>query len=213
MYLHRLAPILFALSIHAALLWALQANFYNQPLTKAQGKEIIAQLISRPQPVPAVETQSIEPPKPKSVVKRQAPAKPLPPIPASTDSERAIIQAPVAAPSQEEVVSAPAPASASTETKSPPPSAPRFDANYLQNPAPSYPPLSRRLHETGTVLLRVFVSAKGLAINVQLHSSSGSSRLDEAAMEAVRRWRFVPARQANEPIAATVLVPIDFQLD
>lgn len=88
----------------------------------------------------------------------------------------------------------------------------RFDAAYLNNPAPTYPPFSLRLHEEGRVLLRVNVSAAGGALAVQLAQSSGHPRLDKAAREAVTRWRFVPASRGGEPIDAWVLVPIHFSL-
>ena len=88
----------------------------------------------------------------------------------------------------------------------------RFDAAYLRNPAPAYPPLSRRLREEGKVLLKVRVSADGRASAVEVAQSAGSERLDRAAREAVARWRFVPARRGEQPVEATVLVPIIFKL-
>jgi protein TonB len=90
---------------------------------------------------------------------------------------------------------------------------PRFDADYLQNPPPVYPAPSRRAGEQGRVLLRVVVRPDGTAQSVELRQSSGSQRLDEAALEAVRRWRFVPARQGSVPISAAVIVPIVFSLE
>lgn len=99
---------------------------------------------------------------------------------------------------------------------SPPPvaiTAARFDADYLDNPKPVYPNASRRLGEQGKVLLRVYVSAQGLAEKVELKLGSGFARLDQAAQDAVARWRFVPARRGEEAIAAWVQVPITFQLD
>jgi len=104
-------------------------------------------------------------------------------------------------------VAVPAPVAAPPETV-----APRFDAAYLDNPAPSYPPLSRRAGEQGRVLLRVHVTADGLADDVQVRESSGFARLDTAAQETVRRWRFVPARQGDRQVAAWVIVPINFAL-
>lgn len=88
----------------------------------------------------------------------------------------------------------------------------RFDAAYLANPAPEYPLLARRLGEAGRVLLRVFVNAEGDAERVELAQSSGSSRLDHAALAAVRRWRFEPAKEGRLPVACWVQVPIVFDL-
>jgi protein TonB len=113
----------------------------------------------------------------------------------------------------------PAPAQAAEPATAPAaPAAPavttqaRFDADYLQNPAPIYPALSRRLSEEGRVVLRVFVSPDGLPEQIELRTGSGSPRLDQAARDAVRRWRFIPARRGDEAIGAWVQVPIVFKL-
>jgi len=90
---------------------------------------------------------------------------------------------------------------------------PNFNAGYLHNPAPAYPAMSRRLGEAGRVVLRVFVTTVGTAERVELRTSSGSRRLDSAALETVQRWKFVPARQGDTPVAAWVLVPILFTLE
>jgi protein TonB len=89
---------------------------------------------------------------------------------------------------------------------------PRFDAAYLDNPPPTYPPAARRAREQGRVLLRVLVSAQGRAIDVVIAKSSGSALLDAAAIDAVRRWRFVPARRGDVAVQADVQVPIVFSL-
>ena len=94
-----------------------------------------------------------------------------------------------------------------------PAEAPRFDVAYLNNPAPSYPMLSRRMGEQGRVLLRVRVSAAGDPEDVEVSASSGSERLDRAAIDAVRRWRFVPARLGAETVAGYAFVPVLFKLD
>jgi protein TonB len=87
----------------------------------------------------------------------------------------------------------------------------RFDADYLHNPAPAYPAQSRRLKEEGTVLLHVRVSVEGTPLSVEIRNSSGFERLDEAGLQAVRQWRFVPAKRGSENVAASVLVPIQFK--
>jgi protein TonB len=90
---------------------------------------------------------------------------------------------------------------------------PSFAAAYLNNPAPQYPQVSRRVGEQGRVLLRVLVSSSGLADSVQVETSSGSSKLDQAALKAVEKWNFVPAKRSNQPVSAYVLVPIKFSLN
>lgn len=90
--------------------------------------------------------------------------------------------------------------------------APHSNADYLSNPAPIYPPASRATGEQGKVYLDVHVSPAGEAVHVRLRASSGFDRLDAAALEAVRHWRFVPARQGAEAVTAWVVVPISFNL-
>ena len=89
---------------------------------------------------------------------------------------------------------------------------PSFTADYLSNPPPAYPLLSRRIGEQGRVILRVLVDVQGQPARVELRASSGHERLDAAALETVQRWKFVPARQGDQPVAAWVLVPIVFSL-
>ena len=91
-------------------------------------------------------------------------------------------------------------------------SEPLYQADYLQNTPPAYPPAARRRNEQGEVLLKVEVSEKGAATQVAVARSSGSALLDEAARKAVERWRFIPARRGSETIAAQVAVPIIFKL-
>lgn len=89
---------------------------------------------------------------------------------------------------------------------------PRADLAYLNNPPPAYPRASRRAGEQGRVMLRVRVTADGRAEEVEIEHSSGYPRLDEAALRAVRRWRFVPARRGEQSVAAWARVPVHFSL-
>ncbi|MDO9365836.1 MAG: energy transducer TonB [Methylotenera sp.] len=90
---------------------------------------------------------------------------------------------------------------------------PKFGVAYLNNPKPQYPPMSRRIGEEGRVLFKVLVNANGDPETVEIASSSGSERLDNAALTAVKQWRFVPAKRNNVAISAYVTVPISFALD
>lgn len=80
-------------------------------------------------------------------------------------------------------------------------------------PKPSYPALSRELGEEGVVLLRISVSSGGEFEQVQLLRSSGFVRLDRAARDGVRNWRFDAAWQAGQPVAASIDIPVRFRLD
>ncbi|MEJ2629885.1 MAG: energy transducer TonB [Acidihalobacter sp.] len=90
---------------------------------------------------------------------------------------------------------------------------PRSDAAHLNNPPPPYPSLSRRLREEGRVVLDVYILADGRVGEIRLRRSSGHPRLDEVALDAVRRWRYVPARRGDEPIPFWYVQPVDFRLD
>lgn len=79
-----------------------------------------------------------------------------------------------------------------------------------RTPAPRYPPQSLRRGERGNVLVRVEVGPDGVPVSVSVAQSSGSRRLDRAATDAVRRWRFQPAELNGRPTVGTVLVPIEF---
>ena len=110
------------------------------------------------------------------------------------------------APAQEAPRPSPAPVAA-------PVTPPRSDAAYLNNPRPAYPLAARRRGDQGTVLIRVVVTADGLAANVNVEKTSGHPSLDEAALTAVKSWRFVPARQGGQAIESPYVVPVVFKLD
>jgi protein TonB len=149
------------------------------------------------------------------------------PAPAPVRERRALSPRPVIAVQPEQVAAAasfsvpaaaaPAPAADATPAMPAMPAPAitpvRFEAAYLHNPRPDYPPLSRRLGEEGKVLLRVRVSREGQPAAVDLEKSSNFERLDDAARQVVSHWRFVPARRGDEAIDATVIVPIIFRLD
>lgn len=81
------------------------------------------------------------------------------------------------------------------------------------SPKPPYPALSRELGEEGVVLLRISVGAGGEFEQVQLLRSSGFVRLDRAARDGVRSWRFDAAWQGGQPVAASIDIPVRFRLD
>ena len=87
-----------------------------------------------------------------------------------------------------------------------------FDAAYLKNPAPYYPQSAKNRGIQGKVLLEVTVKTDGSALNVRILKSSGSAILDDAALNAVHSWKFVPAKRAGQIVQANVIVPIEFKL-
>lgn len=153
-------------------------------------------------PEPVVEPPP-PPPKPET-------PKPKPTIIASAQPTASAIEVPVEPEPQPEPTPAPQAPQAEAAPQIVPPN---FVAAYLNNPAPAYPAMSIRLREQGTVMLLVLVSAGGSAEQVQVEQSSGFARLDAAAVEVVkRRWRFVPARQGEQAVAAWVRIPLSFEL-
>lgn len=80
------------------------------------------------------------------------------------------------------------------------------------NPAPEYPPQARRRGIEGRVVVRVQVEADGSVSNANVIASSGSTLLDQSALDAVKRWRFSPAQVNGEPHGANLDLPIAFRL-
>ncbi len=91
--------------------------------------------------------------------------------------------------------------------------APRYAPGSSPNPLPDYPRQARREGWEGRVVLSVAVAVHGHATSVAVRQTSGYAILDEAALAAVRRWRFEPARRGGVPVTASVDVPIRFRLD
>lgn len=105
-----------------------------------------------------------------------------------------------------------APAAATPEA-APTSTPPLFHADYLHNPPPPYPMTARRHGMQGRVLLRAEIQADGSCSQTVLQQSSGWPLLDQAAMQAVRNWRFTPAHLGSQAIVAWVEVPITFKLE
>lgn len=219
--LERWSGLAIAIILHAAAIWGLlqvgavrqaivgaapiMVNFitlppqpaqYTAPPQEPERPPVTPE--SQPSP-PKVATEP--PPKPKPPVKPRKSPPPPPPRAPEPPPAVAAPSLPVAAP----IEAAPPPAPA-------PVIPPSVGAAYLNNPKPAYPALSKRLREEGKVLLHVLIDAQGAAAQVELQESSGFSRLDQAAMEAVRSWRFVPAQQAGKAVSAWVTIPISFSL-
>jgi protein TonB len=210
---HRSASLAAVLAIHAVAAAALLSYAPARSALMAAAP-IMVDLITPPKvesrPEPPLEIMPPKPrPKPKPVVK------PLPKPPEPSP----VVTAPVETPSPAVVAPPPEPppvALASPESAPAPVaevSPPIFNAAYLDNPQPRYPPLSRRIGEQGSVILRVLVTPAGSAQQIEVRDSSGHARLDDAAREAVRQWKFVPAKRGEQPVAAWVLIPVSFRLD
>lgn len=189
--------VIASVGLHAAATAAIILMTTAAPVV-APAIPIMVSMITAPVPEPEVL------PKPRAVTKQ-----PLPVPKTLLVAEKPAAEPAPAAPTS------PPPATPAPPAEAIPVAAvipPRFDASYLDNPAPPYPPMSRRIGEQGKVLLRVLVNTDGSAAQVELKNSSGSSRLDQSALDTVKRWRFVPAKLGTQAVAAWVLVPISFKL-
>jgi periplasmic protein TonB len=200
-------------SVLAALLFVARAPEPVTPPRPITVSLIVPEVIE-PDPQPKPEPRP-QPPKPR--------VKPLPPPPmliAETPlpTPQPVVEAPKPDPEPEpvpEVVPPPAPvvAEAPKPAPLPPPPVPPRPADYLNNPKPTYPALSKRLGEQGIVRLNILVNPDGSVARIEIVKSSGYARLDESARKTVQAsWKFEPARQAGKPVAAWVIVPIQFTL-
>lgn len=204
----RLAALLSISVLHVGLLYVLLT--YGPPVVRIKQAVVTMVTIASLDPPKIVDT--VELPKPKPV--REMPTTQQAVQTLSVPLTEVVEAAP---PSRVElntssVPSTPLAVEARATTAAEPVRPPRFDADYLENPAPTYPALARRLGEQGNVILRVYVNPSGDAEQVLVASSSGVTRLDAAAIEAVRRWKFAPAKHGSVSVAAWVLVPINFSL-
>jgi periplasmic protein TonB len=161
-----------------------------------------------PPPKPAPE------PPPPPVVKAPPPRViAAPPKPADTPAPFT-----VEAPPPEPVAAAPTPVQPEPAPAPPAPPAPVIiptsAIQFLETPLPpEYPRVSKRLNETGTVMLQVHIDERGNPAQVVVKRSSNFPRLDEAAVLAVRRWRFRPHLVNDRPTAGWATIPVIFELE
>lgn len=191
-----------------------------------QQPEAPVQLVVKPPEPPkkVEEAPRVEPPKPvkrpvkkvsKPVPKPEPKAEPAPPTPAQS----------APAPEPQQVAAAPT-ATTPGPTDASKPTAERaavpmpdngpdvvVNPEYRERPQPPiYPPRSILLGQQGRVIVRAAIDNEGVPDKVVVWESSGHSLLDTAAVTAVKRWRFMPARRAGIPVHAWVQVPVNFQL-
>jgi len=170
------------------------------PVVEPPKKEPEVRPVRREQPILP---KRVPDPAPQPAVEDKAPpvasAPPVLSVPSTPDAPAPVVVVPVAPLAE-------------------PPRAPvtprvRTDAAYLHNPSPSYPMAARRRGDQGTVTVKVLVTAEGLPANVSLEKTSGHAALDEAAVTAVRSWRFVPAREGKQAVEALYIVPVVYRLN
>lgn len=215
----RLPIVIAVLGFHVLGLWALQAGLLRRAVELVVPIAVLSDVIAPPAP-------RLEP-APQRPAPVSRPSQPHPvthpePRPVTVTPLNSEPQAPVGVVEPQTTVQAQAPVSAAEPAAPPAPPAPpasqkielpSSDAAYLRNPKPPYPPLSRRLGEQGTVVVRALVDASGVPTQAEIRTSSGYGRLDQAALQAVLGWRFVPGKRAGVPEAMWINVPMPFRLE
>ena len=88
----------------------------------------------------------------------------------------------------------------------------KVSVGVLRSVRPIYPLIAKKSGWEGTVRVRVTVETNGRASKVDVSRSSGHKVLDDAAVKAVKRWSFRPARDGNIPIRSVVVIPLGFSL-
>jgi protein TonB len=202
---------LVVVGLHVGFIWALQSGLLMRAAEIIVPAEILTQFVDPP--APKVEPVPPTPPTPpvqkKAVAK--APVQPAPQPLAITDptpspnAPTGVVTPPLP----------PAPVAVAPVAPPAPPAVqlPSSDADYLQNPKPPYPPISKRLGEQGKVIVRVLIGADGQPQKSEIRQSSGFDRLDQAAATTVMRWRYVPGKRGGVPEAMWFNVPINFVLE
>ncbi|MBK1714666.1 energy transducer TonB [Rubrivivax gelatinosus] len=190
---------------HGLLFWAAM-EFGVLERAMASAAPLMVQIVSSappaaPQPEPLVRPK-VAPPPLASV--------PVPEVPVMREAPPEALRAVAAAPAPA-ATPAPAPVAppAPPATRQVPPSALR----YLVEPPVALPLASRRLHESGTVVLHVVVDVRGHPRSVTLRRSSGFARLDEQALGAMRQARFLPCTENGQPFECESDAPIIYELE
>ena len=195
---------------HACGIWLIAHRLTTPMLSGIHEQVILASVVAEPPlqaPVRPAEARPAQHPP------QHPAAQPTALVPASSTSPSESFLSTSATPASPSVAAAPATTGRAHSAPAAAVVLPSSDADYLNNPPPIYPRMSRRMGEQGKVWLRAHVLPNGNTDNVELQQTSGSPRLDSAALEAVKRWRFVPARQGGEAVSSWVVIPISFSLE
>ncbi len=192
-----------ALHLAALLAWMSLPDTAPAPASEMMAEVVITQAVP-PQVRPAP-----PPPEPAPLSRKIAP-EPDPVVEAVAHELPVEQPAPV-------VAAAPAPVIAAEPVTAPvtpvaPDVEPDYKASYLNNPRPTYPFAARRMGLQGKVVLNVEVLAEGLCGQAHVHQSSGHEMLDNAALQTVKTWKFIPASQAGRAVTKWFKVPIQFSL-
>ena len=210
----RLLIVATVIGLHVAGLWALQAGLLQRAVELVVPVSVVADLIEPPAPQV---TPAPTPPKPEQAPRPVAPtpraAQAPAPMPLAVADSKPAPQAPTGVMAPEPV----APVTPAVVEAAPPKPAPARTSNDVRDnfqdlPPPPYPPTSVRMNEQGSVVLSIKVEANGTASDVDVVRSSGFPRLDDAAVKAALRWRYVP-RGGGAPRPDTYQYVVRFELN
>lgn len=211
----RRVAVALILALHGAAAWGLlQIDAVREAVGDAVPQFV--ELIAPPAPEQPRPPEPPAPPPPQPLPKTPPPPAPLiaaTPLPATTAPAFVAPELPREPAPPEAVAMAAEPAPTAPPPPPPARELPASAIQYLEPPAPAYPRASRRLGESGLVIVRVFVDADGMPRQLQIAQSSGFVRLDEAALEGVRRARFKPPTENGRPTAGWARIPIPFELE
>nr|WP_315235057.1 TonB family protein [uncultured Albidiferax sp.] len=207
------------LVFHGLAIWALQSGLVRKAIEIVVPVEMLSEFIETPQPKVAPPPPPPAPIK-QPVVKTKAPTLPpapqplaiADPTPAPNAPTGVTTPQPPAPPVAEPVAVAP-PAPPAAPPAPPKIELPSSDADYLQNPKPAYPRLSKALREQGRVIHSVLIGVDGRPISATLVKSSGFDRLDQAAYKAVMSWRYIPGKRNGVVVQMSYNAPIDWQIE
>lgn len=197
--------------VHAAAV----AAFWQQAPVPAPAEPIVMQavLLSPPAPVQTKPTPTPAAPKPSATPVEKKPIKPPVKRTAPTPKHQPLQQKTPVTTTQVAAVQASATSRSAAAVATPASyQAPSAEAQGLNNAAPAYPPTSRKKREQGVVWLEVHVGVQGELLEIKLKTSSGFSRLDDAALRAVKHWRFQPALRDGKAVDAWYDLPVRFSL-
>lgn len=193
------AWIVAILLVHVALLYGLVK--FDVIQVAPQKKALVVDLIAEP-PAPPVQK-----PEPQPVVVEQAePVMVAPPQIIQTAAPPPPPQIMVTtAPPPPKVVAAPAPPAGPVMVGD-------LDERLLEGRPPRYPVDSRRKREQGTVVVRLLIGTDGRVQQISIAQSSGFARLDQAAIQAIRDWRWQPIIRDGQPVEVRGLYSMPFTL-
>jgi len=202
---------------HVAALWALQTGLLRRAMDVIVPVEILSEFIEPP--APKIAPPPVTPPAPakQAVAKTPEPAKAPAAQPVAIADPTPAPNAPTGVvtpqpPAPEVVMAAPVAAAAVAPPAPPKIELPSSDAEYLNNPKPPYPSISRRLREEGTVVFNILVGVDGKPEKLEIKTSSGFYRLDQAAYATVMNWRFTPGKRNGVATAMSYTQPVFFYL-